>query len=150
MTDLTPTSPARGYTWEPFVAGNTAAVAHSAYSERSISPLAAAIANKTASELPYLNDPSYREAILAWARVSARVELLERFVDEHGQLDETGAVRGAANLLVKLQTTQSNLSARLGLDPLSRAKLGKDIAATGVDLAAFVANERQNAEGTSQ
>lgn len=145
MTDLT--KPARGYTWEPFKPGNTVRLSHGAHSERIFTELAAHIANEAVEHLPYLQNPSYRTAIRAWALVAARAELLERYIDEHGQLDDAGEVRPAATLLAKLTTQESNLSKQLGLDPLSRAKLGKDIASTQVDMAEWLAAQREAAEG---
>jgi hypothetical protein len=41
--------------------------------------------------------------------------------------------------LHRFETQAANLRGRLGLDPLSRARLGKDIAATEVDIAKLMA-----------
>ena len=46
-----------------------------------------------------------------------------------------GKVRPAADLLSRLEVTAAAMRSKLGLDPLSRAKLGRDTAASQVDLA---------------
>jgi len=50
-------------------------------------------------------------------------------------LDEQGLPRPAARHLVDLEAAAAKRRAEVDLDPLSRARLGRDVAATGVDLA---------------
>ncbi|MBA8958186.1 hypothetical protein JOJ86_001477 [Rhodococcus percolatus] len=138
---------ARGYSYEPFKAGNTVGQRHGAHSERVIAPLAAEIANAQLEELPYLRDPSYRETLLDWARTTAKIERIEAWLDENGgDIADDGSVRGAAIHLLRLQAHASKVSARLGFDPLSRAKLGKDLTATKLDAAQILTAEREAAE----
>lgn len=78
MTDtLEPISqgPARGYSWAPFVAQNFVAKKHGAYSPRTITPLAAEIANAVCEARPDLQKPEMQPAVLAYAR---RQKLSER------------------------------------------------------------------------
>ena len=129
-----------------------------AWSERKIAPLAAEIeqtARSSPSWPSYLDGPEYGAAVTAWARAEAVVNLLWRWLDQHAEqgLDElladthheqtdeqvigkgrsrrmtTG--RRVASVLEQLRRWESAAAghrARLGLDPLSRAKLGKDVA----------------------
>jgi hypothetical protein len=48
-------------------------------------------------------------------------------------------VKSAYLLLHRAESRAATLRARLGLDPLSRARLGKDIAAAEVDVARLMA-----------
>lgn len=141
----------RGYSWPPFEAGNTAAVTHGVWSARKVSPLTAELitavqssATRPGSTVSYLADPSYALAVKRWATLEARCELIRTWLDDRtdieagqpGDIDEDGEVRPAADLLVRLEGQAAKAAERLGLDPLSRSKLGRDVAATAVDLTA--------------
>ena len=141
--------PARGYSWEPFVAGNFKSKKHGAYSDRVIVPIAADIANDMLAELPYLQDPTYREMVLEFARTAARVEQLEKWLDEHGEIREDGTLAPAANYLLRNRAHLAAMASRLGLDPLSRAKLGKDTTASKLDLAQIMAAITKQNGGTA-
>ncbi len=139
--------PARGYRWEPFEDGNTAAVTHGGLSPRLIEPRAAdiadalvALASEPTSPVGYLADVSYGPAVRAWARCEASIERLDAFLGARGLLDDEGIPRPATRLLDRLETRSESLRARLGLDPLSRARLGRDIVAGSVDVARLMAS----------
>lgn len=148
MTDtLEPISqgPARGYSWEPFVAANFAAKRHGAYSERVITPLAAEIANAVCAARPDLQAPEMQPAVLAYARTEAQLEVLTAYVDLHGAIDDnTGEPSGAEKYRLRIDTQAANHRSRLGLDPLSKARLGKDIASTHLDMSIILS--KLNAE----
>lgn len=140
--------PARGYSWAPFQPGHELSMSHGAYSERRVGPLAQeildgllALATTAESSVPWLAEPSYRPALAAWSRAEARVQLLEAWLAEHGgDVDEEGEVRGAAAFLARCEARAESLRSKLGLDPLSRARLGRDVAVAGrVDLAQVLA-----------
>ncbi len=100
-----------------------------------VDPLAAQLVDAIAGSVDWWQ-PADMPSVLAWARCEARVELLTRWLAEHGgDLDEAGNVKGAADLLTRLEVQASNMRSKLGLDPLSRARLGRDVASTRVDLA---------------
>lgn len=124
--------PAHKYSWPPFEADNTKAVKHGAYSKRIIDPMAAKIGNELVESYPHLRD--FLEATLEYARVDAQVERLQMWVNEHGELDDEGEPTSANILLLRTRTHLLNLADRLGLTPLARAKLGRDVAATERDL----------------
>lgn len=162
---------ARGYTWPPFEPGNTKALHHGARSERTLSAIAQHLyetARNSPDWPPYLNEPVYQPAVRSYFRGEAILTALETYLDginiaqaltEITTLDETTDTEGdktagrakristarrtgaALEYLRKWETTTSNLRARLGLDPLSRAKLGKDIAAARLDLAQYWADQ---------
>lgn len=131
---------ARGYSWPPFEKGNEVAVRHGVYSPRRVDPLARDLVELVARDVDWWHDCD-RPAVWAWARTEARVQLLVEWLAERGDLDDTGAVRPASELLTRLEARAESLRARLGLDPLSRARLGRDTAAGMVDLARLWADE---------
>ena len=75
-------------------------------------------------------------AVWAWVRCEARCELLTEWLGAKGSdLDGDENVRPAADLLNRLTKQAESMRSKLGLDPLSRARLGRDAAAGAVDLA---------------
>lgn len=144
--------PARGYSWAPFAPGHELSTTHGAYSPRRVDPLAQdlvdgvlALAAAEGSTVAYLADVTYRQALWAWARTEARVQLVaEWLLDRGGQeVDAEGEVLGAAKLLNRLEANALAQRQRLGLDPLSRARLGKDVASAQVDVAKLMAEEAE-------
>jgi hypothetical protein len=138
--------PARGYSWPPFQPGHELSTTHGAWSDRKVAPLAQALlaevleqAAATGSPTSYLADVSYRPALLAWARLEARIELLHVWLADRTDLDDEGEVRPAADLLTRLEGQALKARERLGMDPLSRARLGRDVAAGQIDLAKLLA-----------
>lgn len=134
-------APARGYSWATAEPGNTIALKHGAWSPRKVEPLAAELVEQVALNASWLRDYD-RPAVWAWARTEARVQLLSEWLaDRGGDLDDEGAVRPAAALLDRLEARAESLRARLGFDPLSRARLGRDTVASELDLARLWAAE---------
>lgn len=157
----------------PFEPGNQVAAVHGAHSERQVAPLAAEIerAARTGPTWPaYLDEPTYAGAVSAWARAEAVVELLWRWLAEQDPLDAlssstesttdlqefTGGSRARTvarqtesvlNQLNKWEATAARQRQRLGLDPLSRARLGRDVTAAQADLAQLLSAERERREG---
>lgn len=129
----------------PFEKNNTLSLKHGAHSERSLAPIAEAWVKTALEQAPYLRDPSYEPALLAWARFEAKCDLLHDWIDTNGLIDEAGQATPAAKLLPTYEGRAAALRATLGMDPISRAKLQRDAAATQVDLAALMAEEGPNA-----
>jgi hypothetical protein len=98
----------------------------------------------------WLAMPEYAVALRSWARAAARVERLEEWVDGMTMEQAAYSDRGQTSpmeLLRKWTTTMDNKAARLGLDPLSAARLGKDIAGTRqADAARLLTEARAKAE----
>lgn len=129
----------------PFEKGHTLSRTHGAKSERAIQPLAQAMVETALQQAEYLRDPSFEPALLSWARLEAKAELLHRYLDENGMVDpETGKARDAARLLTTYENSASKLRAVLGMDPVSRAKLMRETAATQVDLAQLMAKAKED------
>jgi hypothetical protein len=130
---------ARGYSWQQATKENTIAQKHGAWSDRIVDPVARDLVGVVGEHVPYLADPSYEPAVWAWARAEARVLVLTKWLDEHGTLDENGVPRPALSALKDFERLASTARSRLGLDPLSRAQLGRDVTAAQVDLARLYA-----------
>lgn len=132
--------PARGYSWKQAEGGNTIAQKHGAFSDRVVDPVARELVGVVLTQVSYLGDPSYEPAVWAWARAEARVLVLSKWLDENGTLDADGVPRPALSALKDFERLASTARSRLGLDPLSRAQLGRDVAAQQVDLARLMSS----------
>ncbi len=150
--DWTPAFPGQR---PPFPPGHTLSVQHGAFSPRIVDPVARDLVEATLadSSLGYLQAPAYRPALWAWARAEAQVQLLMEYLarrggDGLGDLEED-RVRTAHLLLHRAEARADRGRARLGLDPASRARLGKDVAqGRAADAAAVMAElHRLEAEG---
>ena len=159
----------RGYSWPPFAAGNEVSVTTGAGSERRLGPLtdmfvAALMADEATPD--YVRESSYQWAVRAWARTEAIVLLLSEWVAEmdvktaltevtEGEETEDRSkgglrvkramksrrVASVVDQLHRAEVRAMQLRARLGLDPVSRARLGKDVASSKLDLARLWAEE---------
>jgi len=127
--------------WPPFAPGNQVSIRHGAWSPRRVDPIAAELVEHALSSAPYLVDPSYAPAVHAWADSEARAQLLRDYVNEHGLLDAKGRPRPCLTDWHKFERRAAEGRARLGLDPLSRARLGRDVAGTQMDSARLRAME---------
>lgn len=132
----------------PFQVNNQLSVKHGAYSPSRVDPLADALVSERLADqqTAYLQQPAYRPALYGWARAEARVILLDEWMQRH-LADTGGCVRckacsAVADQLLRFEASAANHRARLGLDPLSRARLGRDVAAASVDLASLLSDAR--------
>jgi hypothetical protein len=75
------------------------------------------------------------------------VDLLARHLDYAGHLDERGNHRPAAMYALQAEAAAAKARDALGLSPIARARLGRDVAATGVDLARLWAGSPDPARG---
>jgi len=124
-----------------FAPGNVAALRHGAWAKRLVDPAAEELLAATEQTVDWWRECD-RPAAWAWARTEVRIQrLTEWLASQGGDIDGDGAVRPAAALLSTLEARAESLRARLGLDPLSRARLGRDVAASQVDLARLWASE---------
>lgn len=135
----------------PFESGNELAVKHGAYSARHLQPVAEKLTAAVLADLDlnYLHAPSYRPALEAWAATEARVILLEQWISEMTLAAQADSKQKTSYLELLRQWEASALThrSRLGLDPLSRARLGRDVTAMKVDAVRLLTNEREHAEG---
>lgn len=117
----------------PFQPGNTLAVTHGAFSPARTDPIAHQYLDEIRDDptLAYLAQPRFQAGLWLWASAMAKVQLLSAWVDGQNIEQAADSDRGktsALELLRKWMTTAGTYAARLGLDPLSAARLGKDIA----------------------
>jgi hypothetical protein len=133
----------------PFQKGNQlAATYHGAYSPRRVDPLAAELVAVVLDDpqAAHAHASHHRPALWAWARAEAQVQLLTEYLavkaesagDGIGDLDDD-RVKAAYLLLHRAEARALSGRARLGLDPLSQARLGRDRAAASVDMASLMA-----------
>lgn len=119
--------------WNPATSesnqGNLLALKHGAHSPRLVEPIAAEYAAVAVESLPFLADPSYAGALRSWARTEARIERIENWLQDRGDLDDEGNVRPATEMLIKLKRLAIKERAALGLDAMGRIKIGTNLAA---------------------
>lgn len=136
----------------PFQPGNTLAVTHGAYSPARVDPIAQELIAGLWSDptLEYLQAPRFARSVHQWAIAQAKVDLLSDWVDGMDIQQAADSDRGKTSpleLLRKWMTTAQGYAQRLGLDPLSAARLGKDIAGTRqADAATLLTRARAEAE----
>lgn len=114
---------ARGYSWPPFEPGNVVALKAGDGSPRIVAPLAAAKHDQLVAVAPWTAGDAFAATRQAWAWVEAQCDLLRRWLDEHGLLDDDGVPRPASVRLDKLERRAQSLRAELGLSPLALARL---------------------------
>jgi hypothetical protein len=149
--------------WQPgnvpanaFEPGNVPATAsHMAYSPRKVDPLAQELVDLVLADpaTAYLQAGQWRPALYAWARAEAQVQLISEWLasqatEKHplGDLNDD-RVKAAYLLLHRAETRATTGRTRLGLDPLSAARLGRDRTAAALDAAQLMAQlERQERE----
>lgn len=128
--------------------GNPGPVRHGAHAPRYINPLVQELVGSVLSDaaVAHAHAPAYRHALYAWARAEAQVVLLTEYLAKAGERTEDGVgnlkaeeVRSAYLLLHRAEGRATTQRTRLGLDPLSRARLGKDVAAGQLDAARLMA-----------
>lgn len=148
--------PARGYKWEPFQPGHTLSLRHGAYSPRTIDPVAAEILASLLQDetTEYLQAPKYRLALLALSRAEAQIQLLTEYLEKRGEAAGDGvgdladdSIRSAYLLLHRAESRADRSRARLGLDPLSAARLGQRIVGAAADMARLLSGQDHLAEG---
>lgn len=125
--------------WDQFGPGNTAALVHGVRSEAVFSPVAEAIAAETLVSAPeFLGDPSFRFALRAWAEAEAQVLLYESWMGQlplEARYSAKGAQQPPVGMWAALSKHAAGLRTRLGLDPVSRVRIGASLASQSVDLA---------------
>lgn len=157
---MTIVDPATGEPWTPefegqrppFQPGNELAVKHGAYSAKRIDPVAAGFRDEILASpaMQYLTEPQYAAIFWQYCRTAARIQAIEDALD--GMTIEQAAYSGKGQtswleLLRKWTTTLTTLASRCGLDPLSYARLGKDIMqAKQADAATLLTQARARAE----
>lgn len=136
----------------PFAPGHELSMKHGAYSERRLAPVVADLVEQRLADpsTAYLRQSAYRTGLEAWARAEGRVLLLDAWLQRH--IEETDGCVGCdacepkAAQLLKFEKNAATQRGRLGLDPLSRARLGRDVAAAHVDMARLLSAPGEDEE----
>jgi hypothetical protein len=121
--------------------GNEHALVHGAHSERAIAPIAERFEAELLKAAPWTADAAFAPARAALARCEARIQLVGRWLDGHvGSTGNWGSnaaskLRPQTSLLLQLEAQAERLRTQLGLTPLAKGRLGRDVAGTQVDLA---------------
>lgn len=138
-----------------FEPGNEVSLRHGGYSPRKVDPIARELAEDARSHTPHLAAPQWAAALWAWARAEAQTQLLTEYLSRAAESTGDGVgdladekVRAAYLLLHRSEARADRGRARLGLDPLSAARLGRDRAAASLDVAR-VMQELERREGES-
>lgn len=117
----------------PFTRGNQLAVTHGAYSGKRTDPIAQEFKAEILSSpaMSYLEEPQYAAIFWQYCRTAARIQVIEDAIDDMDIYQAARSDKGQTSwleLLRKWTATLTTLAARCGLDPLSYARLGKDVA----------------------
>jgi hypothetical protein len=108
---------------------------HGVWSPRRVDPVASAMVEQLLADddVAYLRAPKWGPAVWAWGRCEARIQLVTEYLldlvgeGRFGDLDEP-KVSAAYRLLDRFEAQAVQQRGRLGLDPMSAARLGKDVA----------------------
>jgi hypothetical protein len=125
---------ARGYSWPPFEKGHTVSLRHGAWSPRLVNPLASELVEQllAMTMLPTYGQRSGAQPCGRGHAARPASSLADYLIDlvgsdRLGDLDDP-KVSAAYRLLDRFEAQAVQQHGRLGLDPLSAAKLGKDVA----------------------
>lgn len=105
--------------------GNERAATHGAYGQ-AIAPRAAELREELLELAPVVSDAD-QPTVTLLARILARLEKADAWVDEHGLFDRAGRVRPILKVVGGWETTAARLCDQLGLTPTARAKLGLNL-----------------------
>ena len=106
-------------------AGNERAATHGAYGQ-SIAPRAEELRAELLELVPVVSEAD-QPAVTLLARVLARLERADEWVEEHGFFDRAGRVRPILKVVGGWETTAARLCDQLGMTPTARAKLGLNL-----------------------
>jgi hypothetical protein len=129
--------------WADATPGNLLALKSGEWSPRFVDPLAADLVAAISPTVTWWQECD-APAIWRWAQAEARHQLRVEYLADHRDDMTDDEVRAQELHLDKLAGTAERLGSKLGLDPLSRARLGRDVAAGQVDLARLWAAEDQD------
>jgi hypothetical protein len=111
-----------GNEWR-FGEGNGAAVTHGGESEARVRPRAELYLHRLRAAAPTGGDPADGIALERLARLLARAELIEDWLDENGWIRDDGSLQSAASQLGTVDNSIRKLLDALGLTSMSRASL---------------------------
>ena len=134
--------------YKPYEKGHSLSVIHGAGTPRLVDPVAETFLEELRESQPdYLGDPSFKWALWGWAQAEARSLLFDTWMSrlpEEERYHATGAQRPPIDRAADLSAQAMAHRSRLGLDPVSRVKIGKALSSKGVDLAKLAEMAQRN------
>lgn len=138
-TSPSTTKPARGYSWETFTTGNTAAQKSGARSPRIVEPIAKKIAKKLRAipELDYLSTSRFAGPLMDYARAEASLRLYKAWIDNMSIEEQATTLRTNPPIEIerRMGSRVDTLADRLGLFPRVSPEVAVEIAAARKTLA---------------
>ena len=123
---------------EPFQPGHTKSVVHGARSERTIRPLAELLMQsilEDAEQPDHLRSPMFRFTLSECCRAQAVAEILFDYIDSLGVEDmvrpRLSGTKSPVDQWKAAAAHAANLRSKLGLDPVSYARIAKDLGIAG-------------------
>jgi hypothetical protein len=118
----------------PFGAGNTASRVHGGNDERVVGPLAEAIEAEILgdAQMPqHVRSPAFARAVRASSRAEAVADLMFRYMDtltpEQMTIPRKAGTKAPLDLYLTAEAKAAGHRSRLGLDPVSYARIAKDL-----------------------
>lgn len=108
--------------------GNERGLKHGAYGQ-AITPRAEELREELLELVPVVSDAD-QPTVTLLARVLARLEKADAWVDEHGLFDRAGRTRPILKVIGGWESTAARLCDQLGLSPRARSALGLNLART--------------------
>lgn len=116
----------------PFQPGHELTLTHGAYSDRKVLPVARLVVEELLADpgAVHLQATIWRGAVDAYGRAQARVLLMTKWLEEHetGGVTSEGDVLPVVRALKDWESRVERHRRELGLTPLARARLGRDVA----------------------
>lgn len=123
-TEWTTHGDKRGYSWETFEPGNSAALVHGANSPRRIAERAEEVHAELLLHAPYLDQPHFLPSVKRYLDASATEALLQEHVEQVSAEKGTGAVPSRVwEQLTAARRLAHQLGKDLGLTPMGHAKI---------------------------
>lgn len=142
--DLLANRPARGYSWPAFRPGDRAALTHGTRSPQLVDEAADLLISEIMADpelCPLLDRARYGPAVRTWARAEARAAMYGSWLAGLDLAEQIEPPRGGSvspvEVARRLDETAARLADRLGLSPLSWARLRRDHVRGSLDLAAI-------------
>ena len=133
----------RGGLHPPFEPGNSHAIRHGVHASVDRidrDPRSAEIEARVIQLFPWLHEPVFEDALVAYRRTQVRIERAHAWLDEHGDYAKSGKVKDVAKHLDTLERLARDLRADLGLSPAAATKLSRNLFASHRDKAALEAH----------
>jgi hypothetical protein len=167
----------QGWQRPPFEKGNALGLRHGVYSAAVVDPIAEAMVAELLADddVAHLRPRWVRWSVDAWGRAEAQVLLWRRHVEALGGFEESlesvtteeseeirseggrstrsSTSRQMEAAIIGLERAEKHAAAcraRLGLDPMSRARLGRDVMSAKADMATILSQLQDDTDRAAQ